>query len=84
MAYFLPLLFAYIVVTRTSTKRQTRREAGTQSHGPLPYGLFRGEHEEEEAAGLPKGETPCIPSENPKLTKQVHKQVPKRRAPGRH
>jgi hypothetical protein len=26
-----PLLFAYIVVTRTSTKRQTRREAGTQS-----------------------------------------------------
>jgi hypothetical protein len=29
------LLFAYIVVMRTSTKRQTRREAGAQSHGPL-------------------------------------------------
>ena len=33
-------LFAYIVVTRTSTKRQTRREAGMQSHGPLPRGAL--------------------------------------------
>jgi hypothetical protein len=32
--------------------------------GRKATGLFQEEHEEK-AAGLPKGEMPCIPSENP-------------------